>query len=569
METSNKQSGVGAAHTAATKTNAVESTAAAVTANDACSDSSAALSSSSCCADIAKALQKAQCSIAQRFGISPDAATLSTADSDDLADEDTQTPADAAADSSNDAVAATDVDSAAADAATSSASPETATAAASAEAATAASTASDSAVKALASSADTSHVESFEDDEALARLLLETIVYSDNKVGLCDETMELICKAIGAGDLGKLNWVYRLYESEQRAKLADDEVRNLKNHAQGLIMLAAMESRKAGVKHKHLVALSERLALAVELLQDADRISHMCYVIARAFTELVASHNRTLAKIEAAKQALAAATVEPDSLEQDTDARPRVITTLGYLNSEDCSAHSYEPKRSSAKSKADEAAAADASSSSAKKRTPNSAQGTESSDAKSAGAPADAESTDTSIAAAKSHAESAQGSAAKSSAAQNTDNSAAQDGKKAAPKTRRRTKDGVEPEVVIQARAYIEKHLYDDVFVGDIGAAVGCTKEHISRLFKRYHKVTLMEYVTAQRIRIAKDMLTSSDAKIKVIAQVLRFSSVAHFCNVFRDLEHATPTQWREEHMTYPNPGARPIPQHFPVDDDE
>ena len=100
---------------------------------------------------------------------------------------------------------------------------------------------------------------------------------------------KVFIKGVAAGDIQRLGWAYRLYAMQQSATLSVDTLKSLRHEVIFMIGLASRQARLAGVKENRIVALAERLAIATEALTDAERILHMRYIAARAFTDLVAA----------------------------------------------------------------------------------------------------------------------------------------------------------------------------------------------------------------------------------------------------------------------------------------
>lgn len=105
-----------------------------------------------------------------------------------------------------------------------------------------------------------------------------------------------------------------------------------------------------------------------------------------------------------------------------------------------------------------------------------------------------------------------------------------------------------EPPLIRKARSIIQKNLTDKITLGGLASKLGCSEQHLCRLFKATHKMSIMQFVTKQRINLAKDLLRESDTSISDIAALLQFSSSAHFCRVFKQQEQLSPAKWRMQH---------------------
>lgn len=104
-----------------------------------------------------------------------------------------------------------------------------------------------------------------------------------------------------------------------------------------------------------------------------------------------------------------------------------------------------------------------------------------------------------------------------------------------------------EPVFVQKARYYIQQHLCEKLSLEDIALQVDCSAEHLARSFKKFHLKTIMNYITDERIKMAKELLIESNTKIKDIAESLGFCTVSHFCYIFKEKEHISPQQWRKQ----------------------
>lgn len=383
-------------------------------------------------------------------------------------------------------------------------------------------------------------VESFEGDDEILKDLSKSVVYKGNKHTLGGDSLESLLSAVAAGDIQRLGWAYRLYAMQQSATLSVDTLKSLRHEVIFMIGLSSRQARLAGVKENRIVALAERLAIATEALNDAERILHMRYIAARAFTDLVASlqgkrePTKTRLSLASANAAvkeknaatsngnangIAATTGNADGIAASDGNADGIAASNGNTGGLAAAAEfhnemniSHGAEDDSAATEGDSAALGDGAGAVAYSNT-------------------SADDSDSLNSATLSGDDLLSGSSASHSAAVQLDASDS-----AAPL----------PKMIEKALQYLDKHIYEDIFVANIAKDVGCSGEHLSRLFKKHCNITLMEYVTKERISIAKDMLMHSNCKVREIALVLRFSSVAHFCNVFREIDGLTPSEWRE-----------------------
>lgn len=67
-----------------------------------------------------------------------------------------------------------------------------------------------------------------------------------------------------------------------------------------------------------------------------------------------------------------------------------------------------------------------------------------------------------------------------------------------------------------------------------------------SILFKRYVGYYPKEYINANRLIAAKELMKNTDYAISVIAINVGFRSTSAFCNTFRNKEKLKPSEWRK-----------------------
>jgi transcriptional regulator GlxA family with amidase domain len=94
---------------------------------------------------------------------------------------------------------------------------------------------------------------------------------------------------------------------------------------------------------------------------------------------------------------------------------------------------------------------------------------------------------------------------------------------------------------------YIEAHLPEPVYVGDLAALAGLGKSAFSRLFKKSTGRTVPHYVNERRISRACLLLTETDLTVSQIAMDCGFVSPAHFQRQFREHQHCAPLTYRRQ----------------------
>ncbi len=94
--------------------------------------------------------------------------------------------------------------------------------------------------------------------------------------------------------------------------------------------------------------------------------------------------------------------------------------------------------------------------------------------------------------------------------------------------------------------AYIDEHLSDKLSLGEIADCVELSEIHTSRLFKKEMGVRLTEYINFKRVEKAKELLASSEAKIKDVAADVGIADQLYFTKVFKKQLGLSPREFRK-----------------------
>lgn len=97
-----------------------------------------------------------------------------------------------------------------------------------------------------------------------------------------------------------------------------------------------------------------------------------------------------------------------------------------------------------------------------------------------------------------------------------------------------------------QAIQYIKKYYRQKILLSDIAAHVYVSEGHLNRLFKKETGKTLLEYLTAYRMRIAKELLLDTNLKIYEIAEKTGYITPQYFSTIFLKEYGVNPISFRE-----------------------
>ena len=99
---------------------------------------------------------------------------------------------------------------------------------------------------------------------------------------------------------------------------------------------------------------------------------------------------------------------------------------------------------------------------------------------------------------------------------------------------------------VSKAKKYIDENYRKDLSLDEVSKIVNISPYYFSKLFKEETGENFIEYVTAARIRGAKEMLKKPDVSIKEVCAMSGYSDPNYFSRIFKKYEGVTPSEFRE-----------------------
>ena len=95
---------------------------------------------------------------------------------------------------------------------------------------------------------------------------------------------------------------------------------------------------------------------------------------------------------------------------------------------------------------------------------------------------------------------------------------------------------------------YIHQNLTESFTVSELAQNVSLNPQYMMRLFKKETNMSVLEYVTEQRILRAKELLLSTDSSIENIAVQLGYYNYTYFMKVFKRNMGMSPGQYRKQY---------------------
>jgi len=100
--------------------------------------------------------------------------------------------------------------------------------------------------------------------------------------------------------------------------------------------------------------------------------------------------------------------------------------------------------------------------------------------------------------------------------------------------------------LMLSAKDYIERNLSSDLSIDMLAEYLGISGSYFSLLFKQYFNETFVEYVTRQRMEMAKSLLALSDKSVTMVGQMVGYAERRYFTRVFSKYTGMLPSEFRE-----------------------
>ncbi len=97
--------------------------------------------------------------------------------------------------------------------------------------------------------------------------------------------------------------------------------------------------------------------------------------------------------------------------------------------------------------------------------------------------------------------------------------------------------------IVLDAKKYIQNHIYDKHTLNDVAKAIGVSPNYLSALFKIYSQLGFTNYVTKLKIKTAQTLLAKGHLKIYQISEQLGFDNPQYFSKVFKKYTGYSPSE--------------------------
>lgn len=94
---------------------------------------------------------------------------------------------------------------------------------------------------------------------------------------------------------------------------------------------------------------------------------------------------------------------------------------------------------------------------------------------------------------------------------------------------------------ITAARAYILEHLSGDLSLDNVAGHVYISPKYLSKIFKEETGISFTEFVTAQRMERARELMTQQSLTVEQVASTVGYRTPAYFIKKFKEIHGCTP----------------------------
>ena len=94
---------------------------------------------------------------------------------------------------------------------------------------------------------------------------------------------------------------------------------------------------------------------------------------------------------------------------------------------------------------------------------------------------------------------------------------------------------------------FIESRIQENIGLNDIVAHCAVSQAHLSRIFRKQFKVSVIEYLHLKKMNLAKAYFTFTDHSASEVAFRLGYNESAYFSKVFKKYERGTVRQYKQQ----------------------
>ena len=106
--------------------------------------------------------------------------------------------------------------------------------------------------------------------------------------------------------------------------------------------------------------------------------------------------------------------------------------------------------------------------------------------------------------------------------------------------------DRARNDVVGTVKRYVREHIQEDIYIADIAKQVFLNEQYLMRTFKKTTGISILEFITGERLWLAKELLVNTNYPINRVADMVGYGNYSYFTKIFKRNEGMTPQAYRQ-----------------------
>ncbi|MBQ3493761.1 MAG: helix-turn-helix transcriptional regulator [Clostridia bacterium] len=100
--------------------------------------------------------------------------------------------------------------------------------------------------------------------------------------------------------------------------------------------------------------------------------------------------------------------------------------------------------------------------------------------------------------------------------------------------------------LIFAIKQYIHTNLTQKININELSSNVGYSPNYCSTIFKKYTKLTIIDYLNAERIEESKRLINENILSLSQIAFSVGFEDYNYFSRTFKKINGYTPTEYKK-----------------------
>lgn len=113
--------------------------------------------------------------------------------------------------------------------------------------------------------------------------------------------------------------------------------------------------------------------------------------------------------------------------------------------------------------------------------------------------------------------------------------------------------------LVERTKNFIHDNIAQDISRNDIANHVGLNQDYLSTIFRRETGQTLSDFIKAERIHFATQLLRQTNLPISIISENVGYDSLSYFSMIFKQVIGVTPREYRKSLAESEEAGNAPV----------